>query len=195
MQVDMWADGFVPLNEVLLKLKNYNEDLSSLAVRFRESFMNTQIDDSGVRFKIFYLAYKKQWCFPVSGHQDFRSDVKSADDIHASGIRTAGELKPGYYIRVEAGMSSDTYSKIVPEMYRTRYTPEHPKWMDECIHGTDQRSVPSIIASGLICGGVQRQGTNKRAELHLVNAVVTNGAKTAGVKKGSDAFVKCTTKE
>ena len=108
-KMDMWADGFVYLDDVFCRVRKYTENnLPSLAAVFRESFMNTLIDDSGARFKIVYLASKKQWRFPVSGHQDFRSDVKSADDIHASGIRTAGELKPGYYIRVEAGTAHGT---------------------------------------------------------------------------------------
>ena len=193
--MDMWAHGFVYLDDVFCRVRKYTENhLLSLAAVFRESFMNTLIDDSGVRFKIVYLASKKQWRFPVKGQPDFRSDVKSEAEISASGIRTAGMLQIGFYIRVEAGMSSNTYRQIVPELYRTRYTPEHPKWMDECIHGTDKRFVKSIIDSGLICGGVQRQGTDKRAEVHLVNALVTNGAKTAGVKRGSNAYVKLNTR-
>ena len=129
-----------------------------------------------------------------TGIIEFRIGMKSAGEVSAFGIQTAGELRAGFYIQVEGGMSEKTYRRIVPEFYRTRYTPEHPKWMDSCIHGTDKRFVKSIIDSGLICGGVQRKGTDKRAEVHLVNALVTNGAKTAGVKRGSNAYVKLNTK-
>jgi hypothetical protein len=95
-QLEMWADGFVYLDDVFCRVRKYTENLPNLAAMFRESFMNTLIDDSGVRFKIVYLASKKQWRLPVSGHPEFRIGMKSAAEVSASGIHTAGELRPGF---------------------------------------------------------------------------------------------------
>jgi hypothetical protein len=48
--IHMWADGFVYLDDVLHGVRIGRGDLWILARQFRESFMNTEIDDSGVRF-------------------------------------------------------------------------------------------------------------------------------------------------
>ena len=136
----------------------------------------------------------KQWRLPVSVDPGFRT-MKSAGELRAVGMKSAGELRVGFYIRVEGGMSEYTHCRVIQDLYRTRYTPEHPQWKDSCIHGTDKKFAQSIIDSGLICGGVQRKSADKRAEVHLVNALVGNGVKTAGVRKGSNAYVKLNAKQ
>ena len=184
-QLAMWADGFVYLEDVLGEIRKHNESLQDLAVWFRASSMHTQLDDSGVRFKIVYLASRKQWRLPVSGDPGFRTGMKSADELRAVGIRTAGELRAGFYIRVEGGMSEHTHCRVIQDFYRTRYTPEHPKWKDSCIHGTDKKFAQSMIDSGLICGGAQRISADRRAEIHLVNALVGDGVKTLESEKAA----------
>ena len=62
-QLTMWVDGFVYLEDVLGEIRKYNESLQDLAVLFRASYMHTQLDDSGVRFKIVYLASRSSGAF------------------------------------------------------------------------------------------------------------------------------------
>ncbi len=101
-----------------------------------------------------------------------------------------GIISQGYYIRVEGGMSVPVYCRIIPDLYRSLYSPSHPKWCNTAIHGTKIEHCASIVDTGLICGGVQRQSEDKRAEVHLVNTIVSGSHKTAGVRKGSDAYVQ-----
>ena len=76
------------------------------------------------------------------------------------------------------------------DLYRTPYNPQHRLWRNTAIHGTDVGACRSIVESGLICGGVKRTRNDKRAEIHLVNFIGGGSAKTAGVRKGSSAYVQ-----
>ena len=181
-RLTIWPGGFVNLEDLLSGIRKYT-DPSDLSALFRTSYMHTQLDDGGVRFKIVYLASKKQWHLPV-GSAPFQAVHSSR---YCTDLKSAGEIKVGFYIRVEGGMSEYTHCRVIQDLYRTRYTPEHPKWQDTAIHGTSKDLAESIIESGLICGGVQRMSADKRAEVHLVNGLVGNGAKTAGVRKSSNA--------
>ncbi len=145
--------------------------------------MNTQLDDGGVRFKFVYVASKMQWRLPV-GSEKFQ---EVSGTRYCTEQKGAGEIKTGFYIRVEGGMSGPTHCRVLQDLYRNRYGPDHPKWQDTATHGTFKELAESIVQSGRVCGGVQRMGKDKRAEIHVVNALVGKSAKTAGVRKESSA--------
>ena len=119
----IWPDGFVNLKDLLGGIRRYS-DPSDLSALFRTSYMHTQLDDGGVRFKIVYLASKKQWHLPV-GSAKFQAVSASR---YCTDQKSAGEIKVGFYIRVEGGMSEPTHCRVIQDLYRTRYTPDHPKW-------------------------------------------------------------------
>ena len=62
----IWPDGFVNLKDLfeIGGIRRFS-DPNDLSAWFRTSYMHTQLDDGGVRFKIVYLASKKQWHLPV----------------------------------------------------------------------------------------------------------------------------------
>ena len=109
----------------------------------------------------------------------------------ASGVCTLSNVVDAIWIqaRVEGGMSQSVHCRVIDDLYRSRFGPDHPDWEDVLMHGTKIGAVDSIIASGLICGGISREDNEKRNELYLVMTITGGGTKTAGVKSGSDTIV------
>ena len=89
----IWPDGFVNLKDLLGGIRRYS-DPSDLSALFRTSYMHTQLDDGGVRFKMFYLASKKQWHLPVGS-----APVQAVHSSrYCTDLKSAGEIKVGFYI-------------------------------------------------------------------------------------------------
>ncbi len=91
---------------------------------FRIRFMNTELDEGGVRFKIVYLPQRKEWNTP-QGIQKFDDKPYPRVNRHGKTIdlfleqATAGVLDPGFYIRVEGGMSSTVHCRVIDDLYRS----------------------------------------------------------------------------
>ncbi len=143
---------------------------------FRRSYMNTPTREVGVRLKIVYLAKRKTWQLQ-KGIGPWRDPLPNPNNLLCTEQTEEGEIRPGFYIRVESGMSETSHRRILIGLYRTRYTPNHPKWQEWAVQGTLREHCDSIVKVGLICGGVTRLDASKRSEIHLANRLVAS-AKT-----------------
>ncbi len=185
----VWPDGFVNLEELLVAECKYSRRGSwqELFERFRRSYMNTPIDDSGVRMKIMYLAKEKNWVLSPDCSTQRRAPLQGFSRLCTTQTGW-GVLEVGFDIRAEGGMSESIHRRVLMDLYRDRYVPGHPTWQDSVIHGTDHREVPSILDIGLVPGGIKSSELKRRSEIHLVTNVVKRG-KTPGVRRGSSAYI------
>ena len=60
----MWPDGFVKMSDMFAQRHMKENGTDRRDDAFRISFMNTQLDEGGVRFKIVCLPQRKEWKMP-----------------------------------------------------------------------------------------------------------------------------------
>ena len=168
-EMTIFPDGFVHLDTMLreeAKNKGLSDGQQELRIaKFRRSFMNTPIDEVGVRVTIVYLARAKHWKMRESDgpwREQARGPVCTTQTSEC-------DIARGFYIRVESGMSERVHRRCLMSLYRQKFTPDHPLWQDWLYHGTLQKFADSLCQAGLICGGLARPEATKRSEIHWEN--------------------------
>ena len=164
-KVRMLPDGFVHMSTLLAQGHMLGTSNRNISKMFRCSWMNTFLDESGTRFTIVYVPERKRWDLV---HGIFEPQVEPTLvrkqrngslrewSLYLEQCRGCW-IDSGLYIRVEGGMSQSVHCRVINDLYRSRFNPDHPDWDDVLMHGTMQTSVNSITHSGLICGGISRE--------------------------------------